>query len=77
MVCGGDEFVRDLLPEGHELLGVEESIRRALAPRTAEPAQADSMGPMPHDPAWTDGGDARPAVAKVVDAVTSLLPGGD
>ena len=77
MVCGEDDFTRDLLPEGYELLGVEESIRRSLAPRTAEPAEADPMGPMPHDPAWTDGGDARPAVAKVVDAVKSALPGED
>jgi len=75
MVCSEDDFVRDLLPEGYELIGVEESIRRSLTPRTAAPEDADPMGPMPQDPAWTGGGDARPPVAKVVDAVKSVLPG--
>ncbi len=74
MVAGDDDFLA-LLPEGHRLVGLDESFRRALAPRAAAPAEADPMGPLPQDPAWTDGGDARPVMAKVVDAVKDLLPG--
>ena len=33
------------------------------------------MGPLPQDPAWASGGDSRPALAKVVDAVKDVLPG--
>ena len=33
------------------------------------------MGPLPQDPAWADGGDDRPALAKAVDAVRDVLPG--
>ena len=33
------------------------------------------MGPLPQDPVWASGGDDRPAIAKVVDAVKDVLPG--
>ena len=33
------------------------------------------MGPLPQDPAWASGGDARPVLAKVVDAIKDILPG--
>lgn len=75
MVCADDDFREALLPAGYEPLGLEESIRRSLAERTVEPTEADPMGPLPQDPAWASGGDERPVVAKVVDAVRDVLPG--
>jgi uncharacterized protein YbjT (DUF2867 family) len=75
MVAGDEDFVELLLPAGHRLVGLEEAITRALAPRTTPPEHADPMGPMPQDPAWASGGDERPVVAKVVDAVKDVLPG--
>lgn len=74
MVAADDDFLTALLPAGHRLLSLDEAFRRCLAPRTAAPEDADPMGPMPQDPAWTDGGDDRPVVAKVVDAVRDALP---
>jgi uncharacterized protein YbjT (DUF2867 family) len=54
MVCGDDQFRTDLLPAGHRLLDVRESIVRALQPadRTVAPRDRDPMGPMPQDPGW-------------------------
>jgi uncharacterized protein YbjT (DUF2867 family) len=59
-----------LLPDGHRLVGLDEAFRRALAPSTSGPESTDPMGPLPQDPAWASGGDDRPAMARVVDAVT-------
>jgi hypothetical protein len=73
MVARDDDFERLLLPEGHRLVPLDESIRRSLAPRTVAPQHADPMGPLPQDPAWASGGDERPVVAKVVDAVKDVL----
>ena len=75
MVAASDD-VHELLPQGHRLLGLSESFRRALAEPAARPEDADPMGPLPQDPSWADGGDARPVLAKVVDAVKDVLPGG-
>lgn len=74
MVAADDAF-RELLPEGHTLVGLDEALRRSLAPATAGPEQADAMGPMPQDPVWAGGGDGRGTLAKVVDAVRDALPG--
>lgn len=74
MVAADD--VHALLPQDHELLGLAESFRRALAEPAARPEDADPMGPLPQDPSWADGGDARPVVAKAIDAVKDVLPGG-
>ncbi|GAA4700061.1 NAD(P)H-binding protein [Nocardioides nanhaiensis] len=74
MVAADD--VTGLLPQSYELLGLAESFRRALAEPADDPATADPMGPLPQDPSWADGGDARPVLAKVVDAVKDVLPGG-
>ncbi len=74
MVAGDDDFW-ELLPEGHELVGLDEAFRRALAERASSPELADPMGPLPQDPAWASGGDDRPVLAKVVDAVQDVLPG--
>jgi uncharacterized protein YbjT (DUF2867 family) len=59
MVCGpdGDDFVRDLLPEGHRLMDVEEAVGRALTrPRAGvRMRERDPLGPLPGDPAWAGG----------------------
>lgn len=75
MVAGDEDFLDALLPEGHRLVGIDEALRRSLAPRSEEPAHADPMGPLPQDPVWAGGGDGRPVAAKVVDAVRDVLPG--
>lgn len=75
MVAAGDD-VHALLPPGYELLGLAESFRRALAEPAASPEEADPMASLPQDPTWAGGGDARPVLAKVVDAVKDVLPGG-
>ncbi len=75
MVAADDDFRELLLPPGHGLLDLEEAIRRSLAHATAPPGEADPMGPLPQDPAWADGGDARPRTAKVIDAVKDVMPG--
>lgn len=74
MVAADDDWTA-LLPEEHRLVGLDEAIRRSLAPATTGPEDADPMGPLPHDPAWASGGDDRPALAKVVDAVKEVVPG--
>ena len=74
MVAADDDFQEVLLPEGHRLVGLDEAFRRSLAPRATAPEDADPMGPLPQDPAWASGGDDRPALAKVVDAVKDVLP---
>ncbi len=57
MVCHDMEFAIDMLPSDHELVGVEESFRRALAvPDTSVPvAERDPLGPLPGDPSWAGG----------------------
>lgn len=57
MVCRDDSFAGDLLPEGHRLLGVRESIERALTRPLAgvRPADRDPLGPLPGDPPWAGG----------------------
>ncbi len=74
MVAADDDFLEMLLSEGHRLVGLDEAFRRALAPRASVPEDSDPMGPLPQDPAWASGGDDRPALAKVVDAVKDVLP---
>jgi len=75
MVAADDDFRELLLPRGHRLVGVDEAIRRSLAPPAARPEQADPVGPLPQDPSWATGGDDRPAMAKAIDAVKDVLPG--
>ncbi len=75
MVAADDDFREMLLPEGHRLVGLEEAFSRSLAERATLPEDADPMGPLPQDPVWASGGDERPVVAKVVDAVKDVLPG--
>lgn len=74
MVAADDDFRAELLPDGHRLVELEEAFRRSLADRATDPETADPMGPLPQDPAWASGGDDRPTVAKVVDAVKDVLP---
>ena len=75
MVAGDSDFEEMLLPEGHQLVGLDEAFQRSLAPPAPEPEDADPMGPLPQDPVWASGGDDRPPMAKVVDAVKDILPG--
>ena len=56
-------------------MGLDEAFRRSLAPTATGPEDADPMGPLPQDPVWASGGDDRPAMAKVFDAVKDVLPG--
>ena len=57
MVCHEVDWTYDLLPDDHELVGVEESFRRALAaPDESVPARdRDPLGPLPGDPSWAGG----------------------
>lgn len=57
MVCADDTFAEELLPAGHRLLGVRESVERALTrPRAGtRPRDRDPMGPLPGDPPWAGG----------------------
>jgi len=75
MIAANDDFREMLLPGGYRLVGLDEAFRRSLAPPATGPEDADPMGPLPQDPAWASGGDDRPAMAKVIDAVKDLLPG--
>lgn len=75
MVSANDDFLELLLPKGHRLVGLDEAFRRSLARSATRPEDADPMGPLPQDPAWASGGDDRPAMAKVVDAIKDVLPG--
>ncbi|KGN41596.1 NAD(P)H-binding protein [Knoellia aerolata] len=72
MVAGDDDFRELLLPVGHRLVGLDEAFGRSLAAPAPEAANADPMGPLPQDPAWASGGDGRPALAKVADAVKDV-----
>ena len=74
MIVADSDFQEMLLPRGHRLVGLDEAFRRSLAPRATVPEDADPMGPLPQDPVWASGGDDRPALAKVVDAVKDVLP---
>jgi uncharacterized protein YbjT (DUF2867 family) len=75
MVAADNDFREMLLPEGHHLVGLDEAFRRSLASPATQPEDADPMGPLPQDPVWASGGDDRPAMAKMVDAVKDVLPG--
>ncbi len=74
MIVADDDFQKMLLPERHQLVGLDEAFRRSLAEPAGSPEDVDPMGPLPQDPVWASGGDARPALAKVVDAVKDVLP---
>ncbi len=76
MVAANDDFQESLLPPHHQLVELDDAFRRSLGPNTGSPAEADPMGPLPQDPAWANGGDDRPPLAKVIDAVRDVLPSG-
>lgn len=67
----------------------QDGLKGCWAPDNVETVVVDAMdrnrascptrdrrpdGPLPQDPVWASGGDGRPAVAKVVDAVKDVLP---
>lgn len=74
MVMAPGASMEDLLPTGYRRMGFDESVRRSLADRTADPEHADPMGPLPQDPTWASGGDPRPTAAKILDAVKGAVP---
>ncbi len=74
MVAADDDFAEVLLPKGHTMVRLDDAIRRSLSERSTTPENADPMGPLPQDPTWADGGDNRPVLAKVVDAVKDYQP---
>jgi uncharacterized protein YbjT (DUF2867 family) len=76
MVAAEDDFRNMLLPPGYHLIGLEEAFHRSLAAPAIDAQQGDPMAPLPQDPAWASGGDDRPVLAKVVDAVKDVLPRG-
>lgn len=77
LVCREQDFLRDLMPPGYVLMGLDEAIRRSLAdPRTdtqADPETADPMGPLPQDPDWAAGGKDQPLLAKAADIVRNKV----
>ena len=75
MVAADDDFRDALLPDGYQLVGLDDAFHRSLVPLATRPEDADPMGPLPQDPTWASGGDDRPAMAKVIDAVKDVLPG--
>ena len=58
MVCADESFRTELLPEGHQLVGVRTAMERALTrPRAGVRVQdRDPAGPLPGDPPWSGGG---------------------
>lgn len=76
MVCHEVDWTYDLLPEGHTLVGVEESFRRALTgpDEGTPPPERDLLGPLPGDPSWAggQGGGLASAVAGARAVVTGL-----
>ena len=65
MVCGDQDFLRDLMPERHPMLPVAEAIDRALArPGESVPDQdRDVVGPLRSDAGWAGGQVSRHARA--------------
>ncbi|TWE10217.1 NAD(P)H-binding protein [Rudaeicoccus suwonensis] len=49
MVCHEDDFRRDLLPAGYELVGLDEALRRS---QSTDVDDGDPMGPLTTDPEW-------------------------
>ncbi len=78
MVCHDVDWTYDLLPEGYELVGVDESFARALREPdlTLPPEERDPLGPMPGDPAWAGGsGTTTGGVGAVVAGARSVVSG--
>jgi hypothetical protein len=78
MVCHDVDWTYDLLPDGHELIGVDESFARALRQPdlTVPPGERDPLGPMPGDPSWAGGSGATPGpVSAVVAGARSVVNG--
>lgn len=76
MVAAEDDFVADLMPADHRLVGVDEGFRRSLADRPAnvDPRSLDPMAAMPFDPDWSggEGGGLGSAVAGVASVLRSI-----
>lgn len=78
MVCHDVDWTYDLLPEGYELVGVDESFARALREPdlTLPPEERDPLGPMPGDPAWAGGsGTTTGGVGAVMAGARSVVSG--
>jgi len=78
MVCHDVDWTYDLLPDGYELIGVDESFARALSEPDPDvpPGERDPLGPMPGDPPWAGGSGATPGpVSAVVAGARSVVTG--
>jgi uncharacterized protein YbjT (DUF2867 family) len=77
MVCTEDDFLTDLLPPGHRLVGVDDAIRRSLARPAPGAEPLDPLGPVPGDPGWAGGSvhhdGERPVRAPASPAASLLL----
>ncbi len=73
MVCDPNQ-IHHLVGDDHDLVPLDEAIRRSLAAPADDPSTTDPMAALPHDPHWASGGEDRPLVARVVDGVKNLLP---
>ncbi|OYO25352.1 epimerase [Enemella dayhoffiae] len=76
MVCSEDGL-HQLLSEEYQPLDLATAIRRSLRERRVPAEEADPMGPLPQDPAWSGGGDEdqRPRLARALDAARSAVFG--
>jgi uncharacterized protein YbjT (DUF2867 family) len=79
MVCAEEDFVSDLLPPGYALVGLDDSVRRALVEPSeeisADPASADPVGPLPQDPSWASGGEDRSLAGRAAGTVRAVVDG--
>ena len=74
MIVADERLPGDAAARGTPPGGTGRSLPPLAGSATTVPQDADPMGPLPQDPAWASGGDDRPALAKVVDAVKDVLP---
>lgn len=72
MVCSEQDFLADLLPAGHHMLGLDEAIAGALRETSHfPPVDRNPMGPLPQDPSWASGGDGedRSTVSRIIHSI--------
>lgn len=74
MVCGENDFTSDLLPSNWRRTSLDDAIRRSLAGAADSPvAERDPLGPLPHDPDWSDGGRDRRGITNLAVRTVSAV----